>query len=193
MTGERIILASRSPRRIKILKDHGIEAEVIPSERDERLPFRMTPADAAMYLSLVKAADVSERNEDACVIASDTVVSVSGEILGKPEDEEDGFRMLSMLRGRVHQVISGLCIISPAEDLKICAYDRTDVKVADITDGQLREYLATPEPYDKAGAYAIQGAFGKYIIGTEGSVLNVIGFPWEKFAKIMSGTRVIPD
>lgn len=193
MKNERIILASRSPRRIKILRDHGIEADVVPSESDERLPFTMTPADAAMYLSLVKAADVSRRNEDACVIASDTIVSVSGEILGKPKDEKDGFRMLSMLRGRTHQVISGLCIISPADSLKICAYDRTDVKVADITDEQLKEYLATPEPYDKAGAYAIQGAFGEYITGTEGSVLNVIGFPWEKFAKIMSGTIPVPD
>lgn len=184
MTPERIILASKSPRRIKILRDHGIDACVVPSGAEEHLPFPMTPADTAMYLSLVKAESVSEGNDDALVIASDTVVAVSGKILGKPADKSDGFRMLSMLRGRTHQVISGLCIIYPPESVRVCAFDKTDVTVTDMTDEEILDYLDTPEPYDKAGAYAIQGGFGKYITGTEGSILNVIGFPWEKFSEI---------
>jgi septum formation protein len=192
MTESRIILASASPRRIEIFRDHGVFPDVIPSGIDETLPFAMDPYDTTMYLSLKKAVDVSETAPGSMtVIAADTVVydppsapGAYGEIMGKPQDENDAFRMLMSLRGRTHQVITGVCLIRPEKHIKRCFYDVTYVTFCNYPEEEIRDYLKTPEAYDKAGAYAIQEKFGKYAVDVRGSELNVIGFPWEKYCEL---------
>ena len=125
------------------------------------------------------------------VIAADTVVydppsapGAYGEIMGKPQDENDAFRMLMSLRGRTHQVITGVCLIRPEKHIKRCFYDVTYVTFCNYPEEEIRDYLKTPEAYDKAGAYAIQETFGKYAVDVRGSELNVIGFPWEKYCEL---------
>ena len=173
-----IVLASASPRRIEMFHDRGYEPRVVPAGIDENLPFAMPAETAVMYLSLAKALDVAQR-EEGLIIAADTVVVCDGEIIGKPADEEEAFAILSRLRDRTHQVITGVCLIETAgrQLIKRCLYDVTDVTFGTYSDEELRAYVQTPEPYDKAGGYAIQKTFGKYIDHIEGDLDNVIGFP----------------
>jgi septum formation protein len=103
--------------------------------------------------------------------------------MGKPADEEDGFRMLSELRGRTHMVITGVCLIDIASGKERVFSETTSVTFTDISDVDLKSYLRTPEAYDKAGGYAIQGTFAKYIKSFDGSYENVVGFPWERIKK----------
>ena len=178
MVRDDIILASASPRRIVMFREKGYEPQVHPAKIDESLPFAMSPETAVMYLSFAKASHVAE-HQKGLIIAADTIVVYDGEIIGKPRDEEEAFRILSELRGREHQVITGVCLIDNAQEppAKQCLYDVTDVYFGDYSDEELRAYVQTPEPYDKAGGYAIQETFGKYIDHIEGDLDNVIGFP----------------
>ena len=176
--------------------EHGYHPAIIPSDIEETLPVPMTPSETVMFLSLKKALDVSGKLEEKgslthqLIIASDTIVflpggslSQAGEVMGKPKDEDDAFRMLSALRNNTHLVISGVCLIDVSAETKMCFSDTTKITFGDYSDEDLRAYLRTPEAYDKAGAYAIQGTFEKYVTSINGSRLNVIGFPWEKFEK----------
>lgn len=174
-----IILASASPRRIKMFRERGYDPQVRPADIDERLPFEMAPETAVMYLSFAKAAHVAEECR-GIIIAADTVVVYDGKIIGKPADEEEAFRTLQMLRGRAHQVITGVCVIDTAQDpaLKRCLYEVTDVHFGTYSDEELAAYVRTPEPYDKAGGYAIQETFGQYVDHIDGDLDNVIGFPF---------------
>ena len=186
-----IILASASPRRIEMFRGKGIEPQVIPADIDEHLPFAMPPEAAVMYLALAKALHTAAEHQ-GLIIAADTVVVYEGQIIGKPVDEEDAFRTLSRLREKTHQVITGVCVIDNAESanadapqggpavpasLKRCLYEVTDVTFGTYTDDELLAYVRTPEPYDKAGGYAIQETFGQYIDHIDGDMDNVIGFP----------------
>lgn len=189
---KRIILASSSPRRIEMMKKNGYEPEIIPADVDERIHIQMSCEAAAMYLAYKKASHVAEEiiaaapvgdhvpQDDLIVIAADTIVVYGDEIMGKPIDQDDAYRMLSRLRNNNHQVMTGVSIIDTAENRKICFYDTTSVYFNDYTDEELLAYVRTSEPYDKAGGYAIQGTFGKYIDHFEGDYDNVIGFPWYK-------------
>ena len=136
-----------------------------------------------MFLALKKALDVESRctfpdDEGKLIIAADTIVYKDG-ILGKPLDREDAFAMLSRIKNTSHQVATGVAIIEAGRANKLVFCDATTVFCKDYTDDELNTYLDTNEPYDKAGAYAIQGLFGKYIDHYEGSFDTVVGFPWE--------------
>ena len=181
MIRDDIILASASPRRIEMLRREGIGAAVQPADINEELPFAMSPETAVMYLSFAKAAHVAGQRQ-GLIIAADTIVVCDGEIIGKPADEADAFRILSMLRRREHQVITGVCLIDNAKEPadKTCLYEVTEVFFGDYTDEELLAYVRTPEPYDKAGGYAIQETFGRYIDHIEGDLDNVIGFPMSR-------------
>jgi len=183
-----IILASGSPRRIEMFRDRGYAPSVIPADIDETLPFEMPPETAVMYLSFAKASHVA-REHQGLIIAADTVVVYEGEIIGKPADEADAFETLSRLRGNTHQVITGVCVIDTAAEpvTKTCLYELTDVTFSDYTDEELRAYVQTPEPYDKAGGYAIQETFGRYIDHIDGDLDNVIGFPMYRVESYMQG------
>lgn len=184
---KRIILASSSPRRIEMMKKNGYEPEIIPADVDETILIDMSCESAAMAMALKKAAYIAEQicadentyyNEGAVIIAADTIVVYGNEIMGKPVDQDDAYRMLSKLRCSHHQVMTGVSIIDTAENRKICFCDTTLVYFKDYTDEELLAYVKTSEPYDKAGGYAIQGTFGKYIDRFEGDYDNVVGFPW---------------
>ena len=204
MKREDIVLASASPRRIEMLEKNGFRARVCPADIDEHLPFDMTAETAVMYLSFAKAGHVAARNR-GLIIAADTVVVYDGKIIGKPADEEEAFEVLSRLRGKCHQVITGVCLmdtaVNPGPDEgtgqpllagvpKRCLYDVTDVYFGDYSDEELRAYVQTPEPYDKAGGYAIQETFGKYVDHIDGDMDNVIGFPFYRVLPYLNGQRL---
>ena len=169
------ILASASPRRKELLSLAGIEYDVIVSECEEILPEKILPHEAVMLLAKQKAEDVFSRNSDCMVIAADTVVALEDKILGKPKDEDDAFNMLSSLSGRQHTVYTGVCIMT--KDKTDCFFVGTDVEFYSLTEKEIREYIATKEPMDKAGAYGIQGKGFVLVKGIHGDYFNVVGLP----------------
>jgi len=178
-----IILASSSPRRIEMMQKNGYNPEIRPSNIDETLPPEIGMKDAVMFLALKKALDVESRcqfPQDAgkLIIAADTVVYKDG-ILGKPEDRQDAFAMLSRINGTDHEVATGVAILKAGFPSRLVFCDVTKVFCKKYTEVELNAYLDTDEPYDKAGAYAIQGIFSKHIDHYEGSFDTVVGFPWD--------------
>ncbi len=182
-----IVLASASPRRIEMFRDNGIDVKIMPADVDESLPDGIKAADAVMFLALKKALHIEKKLIDegkagSLIIAADTVVFEDG-ILGKPADESEAFEMLKLLRGRSHYVATGVALVEAGGLYRKVFYDRTEVEFTDYSDDEIRAYIATGEPMDKAGAYAIQGGFGKYVKEYRGSYKNIVGFPWEKFER----------
>lgn len=185
---DRIILASKSPRRLDILREHGIEPIVLPGNADESLPDDISFTDAVVMLSDRKALSALEQPKIAefegksLIIASDTIV-YKDKVMGKPIDEEDAFVMLSSLRNDKHYVASGVTLIAvtngePQLDKRMSFAEVTEIICGDYTDEDIRSYIATGEPMDKAGAYAIQGGFRKYISEFKGDYENVVGLPY---------------
>ena len=181
------ILASGSPRRIEMMKKHGIRPVVHPAEIDENIPPEHGMCQTVMFLALKKAKAVeaeylASEGKPPIIIAADTIV-YKDEIMGKPENREDAFRMISSLRNDVHFVVTG-CALVEAGMQNACVFaEITKVFVKEFSDEELNAYLDTDEPYDKAGAYAIQGIFSKHIDHIEGDYDNVVGFPWERIEK----------
>lgn len=183
----RIILASSSPRRIEMMKKIGIEPIVLPSGADETLPFDMTMEQAVMFLALKKALNVEkiwlnepeDHSVPTVIIAADTIVYKNG-MIGKPSDEAEAFNTLKLLRNTNHYVATGVALICPGSPKRFVFHDVTEVFFKDYSDQEIVQYLDTDEPWDKAGGYAIQGTWGKYISHINGNYDNVIGFPWEK-------------
>ncbi len=176
-----IVLASASPRRLELLRQIGIEPEVIVSHVEEVVT-SSEPGEVVMELSRQKAEDVAkDQPEGTLVIGSDTVVAVDGRILGKPHDHEEAAEMIRSIEGRAHQVYTGVCMVlkgeNGAEDMVRNFFDATDVEVYPMTEEEILEYANSEEPMDKAGAYAVQGFFGRYIKGLKGSYANVMGLP----------------
>jgi septum formation protein len=170
-----LILASRSPRRSELLKAAGISFEVLAADIDETPHANESPIAYVERLALAKAHAVLALRPDAVVLGADTTVTIDGEILGKPVDEPDAVRMLQLLQGRVHDVHTGVSLISAASIKS--AVDTTRVWFAPMTDEDIRWYVATGEPVDRAGAYAIQGFASRFIPRIEGSYSNVVGLP----------------
>lgn len=171
----KIILASASPRRKELLTLAGIEYDVVVSQCEEILPDGITPDKAVEELARQKAEDVFSRNSDAMVIAADTVVALGNTILGKPKDEADAFNMLSSLSGRRHTVFTGVCI--KTKEKTDIFHVATEVEFYDLTEKEIRDYIATKEPMDKAGAYGIQGKGFVLVKGIHGDYFNVVGLP----------------
>lgn len=171
----KIILASASPRRQELLKYIVPEFEVIPADIDETLPADIVTEKAAEYLAVQKAEFIAKHYPEAVVIGSDTVVIIDNVILGKPADEADSARMLRLLSGRTHKVITGVCIA--AGDKTDSFSCETKVKFYPLTDEEILGYIATGEPMDKAGAYGIQGYGSVLSEGIEGDFFNVMGLP----------------
>ena len=191
---KKIILASGSPRRIEMMRTRGIEPLVMPADIEENLPKVHGMRETVMFLALKKAQDVAQRlsylpdctekpEEGSIIIAADTIVYKDGEIMGKPADRDDAYRMLDKLRNDFHYVVTGVSLLSYGRQLTRVFAEVTKVYFKDYPDSELEAYLDTDEAYDKAGAYAIQGYFAKHIDHIEGSYENVIGFPWERIEK----------
>lgn len=186
-----IVLASASPRRRELLALIASHYEVVPSEFDEsEMPDDLCPREHVIKSAAEKARDVASRVEDGLVIGSDTVVSIDEHILGKPMDEDDAARMLAILSGRVHQVYTGVCVVDTRGGREACGAECTDVRFRELDDEIIRRYVATGEPLDKAGAYAIQG-FGSVLVeGISGDFFNVVGLPVYRLSRILEGFGV---
>lgn len=179
----RLILASSSPRRKKLLKEIGIEFEIIPSIISEEDPdyLGLKPYLVVEHLALRKALEVSkrEKNKPFIVIGADTIVLINNEILGKPKDEEQAYIMLNKLSGKWHEVLTGICIIeiNDLEKKLITSYEKTSVKIKKLSKEEIKSYIKTKEPMDKAGSYAIQGLGVSFIEKINGCYNNVVGLP----------------
>lgn len=170
----KLVLASKSPRRSEILKNAGIDFTVRVADADETIPEGTKPEDAVVFLAARKAMAV-ERTEDETVLGADTVVVLDDKILGKPKDKDDAFNMIKSLSGRVHSVYTGVCAIGNGVSLTFA--EETKVEFYPLSDEEIYEYINTDEPYDKAGAYGIQGLASKFISGIQGDYFNVVGLP----------------
>ena len=185
----KLILASGSPRRQELLKKLNVPFEVIVSECDETLPEGIPADSAAEMLAVRKAAAVAKLHPDAVVIGADTTVILDDEILGKPADAADCKRMLHALSGRQHKVITGAGIFWSGHSLSFS--DETLVQFYPLTDAEIDAYAASEEPYDKAGAYGIQGQGALLIAGIHGDYYNVMGLPVARLARQLRDLRLI--
>ena len=177
ITGARLILASASPRRAQILRTVGWPFEALAVGIDES---RRAGEEAAAYVERVaraKAESAALRAPGATVLGADTVVVIENEILGKPLDDEDARRMLRLLRDRWHQVLTGVALVSVEAAWSKVAHEVTEVRFAAMSEDEISWYVATGEPKDKAGAYAIQGHGARFIKEIRGDYFNVVGLP----------------
>jgi septum formation protein len=188
------ILGSASPRRIDMFRDHGFDPVVIPSRGDESVPMNLGPSDTTMFLALKKALSVKNQLEQqerkAIIITADTIV-YQDEILGKPADRDDAHRILSKLNNNQHRVITGVALMRT--DIPYCKLfaEESIVTFHSYEMSELDAYLDTPEAYDKAGAYAIQGTFGKYVKSFTGDIKNIMGLPWDTLVSEMEKVALI--
>lgn len=195
-----VILASASPRRTELLEQAGISHLVMPSGCEE-ITHSQIPEEVVKELSARKAEDVSARyqaehpGEEFMVIGSDTVVAAEGGILGKPKDEEEAFRMISLLQGRSHQVYTGVTLLAWKNGQKVqnTFAECSQVKVYPMSEEEIRAYIATGDSKDKAGAYGIQGRFAIYIQGIEGDYNNIVGLPIARVYQEMKGLYRIKE
>ena len=177
---QRIILASTSPRRAELLRAAGFDFDIMPADVDETVDVEETPDGYARRVALAKAQTVLPHAGGRPVLGADTIVVVDTELLGKPADDEDAKRMLRMLSGRDHVVLTAVCIAhQPAGASKRIQtrLERTTVRFAPMNDEEILEYVASGEPRDKAGAYAIQGLASRFVTRIDGSYSNVVGLP----------------
>lgn len=170
-----IVLASSSPRRREILASLGLSFDVRATDVDETLRAGESPYDAAERLAREKAAAAGHEADGALVVAADTLVVCDGEALGKPRDRADARRMLSLLAGRAHEVVSGVALALGGRI--VSGREVTRVVFAPMTKAEIEAYAASGEPDDKAGAYALQGIGGLFVTRVEGSSSNVVGLP----------------
>lgn len=187
-----IVLASGSPRRRELLGLTGAAFRVEPSAVEEPEPDADEPPGGyALRMARLKARDVAKANPGSYVLGADTVVAVGGMILGKPRDEADARRMLAMLSGREHAVVTGCCLIGPDGEVAWELAPVSKVTFARLTEEAMAAYAATGEPLDKAGSYAIQGLGAFMIAGIEGSYTNVVGLPLAEVVEILRTYGVI--
>ena len=173
----RLILASKSPRRYELLKQVGLDFEVVPSRVIEDFVGTETPQDHVIRLAEAKAQDVAYKYPDRWVIAADTIVYIDGSILGKPKNREEAKGMLDRLNGQEHWVMTGFSVCHLEKGKSDKEAVQTSVKVKALTSAEMEWYVRTGEPFDKAGGYAIQGVGSFMIESIRGSYTNVVGLP----------------
>ncbi len=186
----RLLLASASPRRRMLLAEAGYTCEACPMNVDERRRAGEAPAGYAERVATLKAEAAIAQFPDRIVVAADTVVVVDGDVYGKPVDEADAGRMLRRLSGRAHEVLTGLAVIGHR---RISSVETTRVWFETLSDDDIRWYVSSGEPMDKAGAYGIQGLASRFIPRIEGSYSNVVGLPLAAFARALAqATESLP-
>ncbi len=185
----KLILASASPRRSELLRNAGVEFTVAPAHIPEiRQPGEL-PAAFVQRMAREKAEAVAEQFPSQFVLGADTEVIVDGEVLGKPANAEDAARMLRMLSGRMHVVTTGVALIGKGvEDTRS---ETTEVTFAELTENEIRDYIASREPMDKAGAYGIQGIASRWVQRLDGCYFNVVGLPVPLVYRMLRGHKVI--
>ena len=178
-----ITLASASPRRAELLRNAGIPFTVEPAHVPEQALPDEQPLIYAQRLARDKALAVFGRNPDSVVLGADTIVVVNEHLLEKPQNDADAARMLRLLSGRVHQVITGVCLI--AKDYEQTEAEVTEVGFSALSVAEIAEYVATREPMDKAGAYAIQGVASRWVERIDGCYFNVVGLPMPRVYRML--------
>lgn len=188
----RVVLASKSPRRSEILGGLGLKFEVITKDIVENSSF-CEPHEYVMDIARQKGAAVAEsiNEKDALIISADTVVVLDNEIFGKPKSQEDAKAMLKKLQGRSHNVLTAVSLIYNGKTLT--DYEKTAVCFGQMTDEDIAKYVATNEPMDRAGSYAVQGLASVYIDGIDGCYFNVVGFPTRLFYKMLKRLNIDID
>lgn len=181
MDNIKIILASASPRRKELLTQIGVEFDIMVSDKETDID-STDPVKACEKQAMQKALDIEEKavlkyKEDHIIIAADTIVALEGSILGKPKDKEDARLMLEKISGKKHKVYTAVCVFNSRLKTHKSFVEETAVEVAELSKEDIEFYLSGDEAYDKAGAYAIQGLFSRYIVGIEGDYYNVMGLP----------------
>jgi septum formation protein len=186
----RLILASRSPRRAEILRNAGFEFETHATDADESRRARESAAIYVRRVAQAKARAAAEKftgkSGRAIVIGADTAVLANGKILGKPSDVKDARRMLSMLSGKTHRVLTGVAMLEVPDGAERHHVESTRVRFRKMSSAEIDDYIATGEPFGKAGAYAIQGIGGRYITQVEGCYFNVVGLPLARLCKLLA-------
>jgi septum formation protein len=177
----KLVLASASPRRAEILRNAGIHFEIRKTNVDESRLEGELPGDYVRRLALAKAlsaaAEYRDSRDQTLVLSADTVVVVDADILGKPASQDDARSMLRRLSGRIHEVHTGLALLRTPGTMQRVVEEITRVHFASLAAQEIEDYIATGEPFDKAGAYAIQGIAGRYVSCIEGCYFNVMGLP----------------
>lgn len=184
-TQRTLVLASKSPRRIELLKNIGLDFDVAPAHIDESNLMHYESARTVMMLAEAKASKIAEQYPESIVIGSDTVVVFEGHILGQPEDEEHAMQMLMMLNGRQHHVLTGISLICRQSGQVYTDFVKSMVKFKENSIDEIKAYVQTAEPFDKAGAYAIQGEAAKLIEKYQGCYHNIVGLPVGRFKHMM--------
>jgi septum formation protein len=173
-TKQKLILASTSPRRVELLQSAGLAFEIVRPDADEKLHAGETPVEYAVRTAREKAESIPAAS-DAIILGADTVVAAEGHILGKPVDAEDAKAMLRLLSGKMHEVITGVCLRSAEKT--VCFHVATAVLFRELSEEEIVTYVATGDPLDKAGAYAIQNGAAGMVRRIDGSYSNVVGLP----------------
>jgi septum formation protein len=182
----RLILASASPRRRELLKNAGLDFDVRPSAVVESVGAGESPEDFARRAAREKALDVAAAvPAGALVLGADTVVAIADEILGKPNDAGDATRMLQKLSGATHRVITGVCLVRAPKKVEAEEHETTSVTFRHLDENEIEDYLATGEPFDKAGAYGIQGFASRFVTRIEGCYFNVVGLPVARVVELL--------
>jgi septum formation protein len=196
----KVILASKSSRRSDILNNIGLKFDVVKSGCDESYDVSMKPEDVVKYLSYKKAYNVAKNlGYDALVIGADTIVVLDDMIMGKPKSTKDAFDMLKKLSGRCHTVYTGICVIKTQSLEKLVDFESTIVKIKDLSDEEIENYIESGEPMDKAGGYAIQGLGSLIVERLNGCYFNVVGLPVYKLScmlkkfglDLLSGNNIV--
>lgn len=181
----RLVLASSSPRRQAFLRDLGWDFHIEPSDVDESYILGESPEEMALRLAVSKASDVWQRSRENWVIGADTIVVIDGSVLGKPADERKAKRMICMLQGRTHTVMTGAAAIRPDGAMLSCV-EKTQVTFRSMTEDDAEAYVEQGESMDKAGAYAIQGKGMLLVERVEGCYFNVVGLPLERLSRMLA-------
>lgn len=180
-----IILASASPRRKEILENANVKFSIVSSSIEETTLAGESPCQMVMRLAFEKGIDVASRKRSDLVISADTIVVLSNTVLGKPEDEEDAKKMISLLSGKTHQVITGISLIHLDSNKKIIDYVISNVKFKDLSEEDINDYIKTKESLDKAGAYGIQGYGALLVEEIHGDYFNIVGLPISKVSDLL--------
>lgn len=181
-----VILASASPRRCELLRQLGVEFEVIPSSAHESESEHLSPGELCTLNAYRKARLVSKHHQDALVIGMDTVVALETRVLGKPRDMDEAFGMMRALQGQTHWVLTGVCLIHLRSHKQKIFFEQTTVTFRPLTDDQIKSYYQHVNPLDKAGAYAIQERGDEIVAQLKGSYTNVVGLPMERLQTELS-------
>ncbi|MBC8232041.1 septum formation inhibitor Maf [bacterium] len=173
----RLILASASPRREQLLNQVGLDFEVIPSNFDESRVCTSNPTESAQQAAIAKAIAVAKKLSEGIVIGADTIVVSAGEVMGKPKDQSDAVKMLKQLSGKKHEVITGVALVNARDNREYVWSEATSVWFRKLSDIEIKEYVESRHPMDKAGAYGIQGRAAAFVEKIEGCYFNVVGLP----------------